>query len=160
MLQMPKYQRYCTVSEAAGAERTFRRALGLMLKRCGDQLLTVAEAKSAILGGDQQQLIEDLVGRISAIFRRLDRDGVVCLIGDCEATISELEELDMRLILLIEEALELVWSLSNTVQTANWFKLKAPLLCRDLAAFSEATEERNYLLGLGWESEFTWNGRE
>ena len=82
-------------------------------------------------------------------------EGRVCLVGDCEATISELEEIDLRLILLVEEALNLVGRLTRSGPTANWFKKEACLLSRDLAAFSEAAEERNYLLGLGWESEFS-----
>ena len=43
MEKMPAYTKYRTESDAAGAERIFRRALGLMLKDCGDHLLNVAE---------------------------------------------------------------------------------------------------------------------
>jgi hypothetical protein len=91
--------------------------------------------------------------------RRLDREGQISLVGDSTATIAELEEIDIRLILLVEEALILVRKLNSRVPSARWFHTDAGLLSRDLAAFNEATEERNYLLGLGWESEFDWNGR-
>jgi hypothetical protein len=105
-------------------------------------------------------MIDILIDKISAIFRRLDREGTVCLVGDCEATIAELEEIDIRLILLVEEALRLVYILTRGVPSQRWFQNEANLLARDLHAFSEATEERNYLLGLGWESEFIWRGGE
>ena len=103
-----------------------------------------------------EQTIDTLVERIAMIFRRLDREGLVCLVGNCEATISELEEIDTRLILMIEEAMGLVRELETDVPAASWFKTEADRLSADLAAFSEMTEERNYLLGLGWESEFNF----
>ena len=159
MQQMPSYQTYRSLEEAAGAERTFRHALGAMLKECGDRLLSVAERTAQILSAEQEVMLDNLVERIASIFRRLDREGAICLVGDCEATIAELEEIDTRLILLIEEALFLVRNLGLNPQSSRWFQRQAPLLSRDLAAFSEAAEERNYLLGLGWESEFSWHGR-
>jgi hypothetical protein len=158
--RMPVYSSYRSEREAADAERVFRRALGLMLKDCGDHLLTVAEKKAQILSSEHERMIDLLVDRISMIFRRLDREGKICLVGDCLATISELEELDTRLILLVEEALGLVRNLGVDVPAADWFKTDASRLSHDLANFSEMTEERNYLLGLGWESEFTMPGRE
>jgi hypothetical protein len=159
MEEMPHYDSYTTLEEAAGAEKTFRQALGMLLKECGDHLLTVAETQPRLLTAEQEATIDALIDRIGAIFRRLDREGVICLVGDCEATIAELEEIDTRLILLVEEALNLVRSLPNSTCATTWFKEEASLLSRDLAAFSEAAEERNYLLGLGWESEFAWHGR-
>ena len=160
MERMPVYTSYRTEKEAAEAERIFRRALGLLLKECGDHLLNVLEKKSQILNSEHEFTIDSLVDRIGLIFRRLDREGVVCLVGDCDNTIQELEELDIRLILLVEEALGLVRNLGSDVPAADWFKTDANRLSSDLANFSEMTEERNYLLGLGWESEFTLPGRE
>ena len=159
MEKMPTYTDYCTEQDAAGAERVFRRAMGFLLKECGDHLLTIAEKKSQILSDEMEQTIDGLVDRIGLIFRRLDREGLVCLVGDCTSTINELEELDTRLILMIEEALGLVRTLETDVPAASWFKTEASRLSRDLASFSEMTEERNYLLGLGWESEFTYRER-
>ena len=159
MEKMPEYSHYRSDEEAALAERGYRRALGLMLKECGDHLLNVVEKKSQILETDQERLIDALIDRIGMIFRRLDREGNVCLVGDCNATIAELEELDVRLILMIEEAITLVRSLGSDIPASSWFKNEAGRLTRDLANFSEMTEERNYLLGLGWESEFTYGGQ-
>ena len=159
MERMPAYCTYRGEDEAAAAERVFRHALGGLLKDCGDRLLNVAERKSQLLGAEQNAMIDELIDRISAIFRRLDREGTVCLVGDCHATIAELEELDTRLILLVEESALLVRRLEGGVPANSWFKDEAGQLCRDLETFSEMAEERNYLLGLGWESEFTWPGR-
>jgi len=160
MGRMPSYETYRTCEEAENAEKTFRQALGIMLRECGNQLLRVAESRPQLLSAEQQELIDILIDKISAIFRRLDREGIVCLVGDCETTITELEEIDLRLVLLVEEALNLVYNLSRNVPSTGWFKKDAGLLVRDLSAFSEAAEERNYLLGLGWESEFIWRGGE
>ncbi len=160
MEKMPRYTSYQTDDRAADAERSFRRALGLMLKECGSHLLTIAEKNSQLLSSEQEGQLDGLVERIGMIFRRLDREGDVCLIGHCDNTINELEELDTRLILVIEKATEMVRNLESGIPANMWFKSEANLLSRDLSAFSEMTEERNYLLGLGWESEFTWPGRE
>ncbi|MFT5234114.1 MAG: hypothetical protein ACI9UK_001660 [Candidatus Krumholzibacteriia bacterium] len=154
MAKMPVYTTYRTSAESAEAERVFRRAMGNLLKECGHHLLAIAEKKSQILSGDMEQTIDALIERIGAIFRRLDREGLVCLVGDCEATINELELLDTRLILLIEDAMSLVRELESDVPAASWFATEARRLSRGLADFSDMTEERNYLLGLGWESEF------
>jgi hypothetical protein len=155
MAKMPAYAAYRTEGDAADAERVFRRALGFLLKECGHHLLTVAEKKGQILNSDMEQTIDTLIDRISLIFRRLDREGLVCLVGNCDTTIHELEEIDTRLILMIEETLGLVRNLETDVPAASWFATEAARLSRGLASFSEMTEERNYLLGLGWESEFT-----
>ncbi len=155
MEKLPDYRDYCTTTDAALKEKEYRHALGMMLKDCGEYLLNVAEKKAQILNRDMQGMIDGLVDRIGVIFRRLDREGLVCLVGDHETTINELEELDMRLMLLVEEAMDLVHSLETGVPASSWFKAEAALLSQDLMTFSEMTEERNYLLGLGWESEFT-----
>ena len=160
MEKMPSYADYRSDDQAADAERTFRRALGVMLKECGDHLRTIAEKKSQILSEDQESKVDSLIDRIGMIFRRLDREGDVCLVGHCDNTINELEELDTRLILVIEKATELVRKLESGIPASTWFKSEADRLSRDLSAFSEMTEERNYLLGLGWESEFSWTGRK
>lgn len=160
MEKMPVYANYRSDDEAAAAERVFRRAMGLMLKECGHYLLTIAEKKSQILSSDMERTIDSLIERIGLIFRRLDREGLVCLVGDCDATISELEELDTRLILMIEESMSLVRDLETDIPASSWFKTEADRLSRDLAYFSEMTEERNYLLGLGWESEFTYREKQ
>ncbi len=157
--KMPCYTDYRSEEEAAIAERIYRQALGAVLKNCGDHLMSVLERKSQVMGAEQERTIGNLVDRVARIFRRLDREGIVCLVGDCAATIAELEELDMRLIMMIEEALCLVHNLGADVPAAAWFKTDAGRLSSDLDSFSQMTEERNYLLGLGWESEFRWPGR-
>ncbi len=61
---------------------------------------------------------------------------------------------------MIEEAMNLVRHLETDVPAASWFKGEAARLTRGLADFSEMTEERNYLLGLGWESEFAYKEKQ
>lgn len=158
MAKMPTYSRYCSAAEAAEAERVFRQAMGFLMKECGEHLLGIAENKAQILSSEMEHRIDDLIDRISLIFRRLDREGTVSLVGNSAATIAELEALDIRLILMIEEAMNLVRNLGTEVPAASWFKTDADQLTIDLACFSEMAEERNYLLGLGWESEFQWTG--
>jgi hypothetical protein len=156
---MPQYQTYRSRHDAVASEQRFRQALGRLLKDCGDHLLTVAERHPQILGNDQLMTIENLVDSIGAIFRRLDRDGQVTLVETAGTTIAELEELDTRLILLVEEALRLTRLLAEDIPASAWFMRQAPHLLKDLTEFSRTTEERNFLLGLGWESEFTWPRR-
>ena len=79
---------------------------------------------------------------------------MVTLVGNSSRTIAEIEAIDSRLVLLIEESLALVHNLGTEVPAAAWFKTDAARLARGLVEFSKLTEERNYLLGLGWESEF------
>lgn len=160
LLRLPTYRMYRTCADAEASEQHFRRALGRMLKECGTSLLNTMEDRRQILSPEQQQKIEILVDQISAIFRRLDREGAICLVGESEDTISELEGIDTRLILLVEEALALVEELARGAASSRWFKEQARTLSRDLVAFSEAAEERNYLLGLGWESEFIRRRKE
>ncbi len=157
--QMPQYRRYRSRREALASEQQFRQALGRLLKDCGDHLLSVAERHPQILGDDQLTTIDDLIDAIGAIFRRLDRDGLVTLVENTDTTIAELEELDTRLILLVEQALGLTRQLAENIPASAWFMRQAPCLLQDLAEFSRTTEERNFLLGLGWESEFTWPNR-
>ena len=155
MEKMPVYRSYRSEGEAAAAEHEFRHALGALLKECGERLLNVADNKSQILSAAMEDKIDDLVDRIGLIFRRLDREGVVHLVANQTTTIAELEDLDTKLILLVEQALGLVRNLGTGVPASSWFQSEADLLAVELVAFSEMAEERNYLLGLGWESEFT-----
>ena len=159
MQKMPTYTRYTTLAHAVAAERVFRRAMGARLKECGDRLLGVVEKKSQIMSGEMEQTVDVLVDRIGDIFRRLDREGVVTLVGTSARTIAEIEQIDSRLVLIIEESLALVHNLGTDVPAAAWFKTDAARLARGLGEFSKLVEERNYLLGLGWESEFRPNGR-
>jgi hypothetical protein len=157
--RMPEYGRYRTRRDAALGERTFRQALGKLLKACGDHLLAIAENHAHLLSDEQEGTIDELVDVIGSIFRRLDREGHVVLVGELDATIAELQELDVRLILLVEQAMRLTRHLAEDLPEAVWFLREAPRLLHDLTDFSQTTEERNYLLGLGWESEFTWPQR-
>ena len=159
MQKLPAYSRYTSHAHAVASERAFRRAMGARLKECGDRLLGIVEKKSQIMSADMEQVVDVLVERIGEIFRRLDREGVVTLVGGSTRTIAEIEQIDAKLMLIIEESLALVHNLGADVPATAWFKTDAPRLARGLGEFSKLTEERNYLLGLGWESEFRRQAR-
>lgn len=154
MEHLPHYDAYASRRRAVDGEREFRRSLGSLLKECGDHLLNVAEHRALVLSGEQEEIIDLLVDHISSIFRRLDREGLVAIAGDPVETVPELEELDNRLLLLAEHALTLTRALDERTPSDHWFREQAILLSQDLADLSQTAEERNYLLGLGWESEF------
>lgn len=154
MEHLPRYATYASRRRAVDAEREFRRSLGGLLKQCGDRLLDVAERRAEMLSSEQEEIIDLLVDHISSIFRRLDREGQVIIAGDPQETVAELEELDNRLLLLVEHALILTRALDEKSPPDHWFRNQAVLLSQDLADLSHTAEERNYLLGLGWESEF------
>lgn len=151
---LPPYDVYASSRQAVCHERQFRRSLGGLLKECGNHLLNVAEKRGQFLDGDQEEIIDLLVDHISAIFRRLDREGHVAIAGDPEDTVHELRTLDSELLQLAEDALQLTRDLDSYAPSESWFRNQAIQLSQDLAALSRTTEERNYLLGLGWESEF------
>jgi len=147
--RMPSYDCYGSTLRAAAEERAWRLALGRQLKECGDRLLRVVEMQPEIITDEQHDTIDGLVDDISAIFQRLNRQGQVSLgLGDAD-TVVELEEHDLRLILLIEEAHALVSALARDTRSSSWFGREAPRLSRDLDAIGTVTEARNFLLGLG-----------
>jgi len=146
--RMPSYSCYGSSLRAAAEERAWRLALGRQLKECGDRLLKVVEMQPEIITDEQHDTIDSLVDEIGAIFQRLNRQGQVCLgLGDAD-TVAELEEHDLRLILLIEEAHALVSALARDSRSSSWFGREAQRLSRDLDAIAAVAEERNFLLGL------------
>jgi hypothetical protein len=154
MSHLPHYSAYASGRRAVDAERRFRRCLGYLLKDCGNHLLHVAEVQGPRLSSEHEEIIDLLIDHISFIFRRLDREGVVKIAGDPSETVPELEELDNRLLQLAENALLLTRRLDEQHPTEAWFRNQAVELSHNLAELSRTAEERNFLLGLGWESEF------
>jgi hypothetical protein len=154
MAHLPRYAAYASSRRAVAAERTFRRSLGYLLKECGDHLLRVAESQALFLSTEQDEILDLLVDHIASIFRRLDREGAVAIAGDPRQTVPELEALDNRLLQLAESALTLTRTLEEHRPAETWFHNEAVALSHSLAELSQTAEERNYLLGLGWESEF------
>jgi len=154
MVHLPQYQAYTSGGRAVNAERGFRRSLGGLLRDCGNHLLLVAERQAQALCSDQEEIIDLLVDHISSILRRLDREGVVKIAGDPRRTVPELQALDNRLLQLAEQALTLTRTLSDRDLSSAWFRNQAVALSQSLAELSHTAEERNFLLGLGWESEF------
>ena len=99
---MPDYASYAATDGAAAEERAWRVALGCLLKECGDQLLRVVERHPQLITDEQHDTIDTLVERIGGIFRRLNRGGEICLPPDDRGAISELEEIDLRMLALLE----------------------------------------------------------
>lgn len=152
---LPHYPAYASRGQAVDAERSFRRSLGGLLKDCGNHLLQVAENQALTMSAEQETIIDLLIDHISAIMRRLDREGIVQIAGDPDQTVPELQELDNRLLHLAELALTLTLTLDDRHLASDWFREQAVALSQSLAELSRTTEERNFLLGLGWESEFS-----
>jgi hypothetical protein len=151
--QLPSYQGYDRRAEADASESGFRLALGRMLKECGDQLLNIVEKQPNLITSEQHDVIDALVDALGVILRRLNRQGLIRLRGGADDTIAELEELDLRLLLLLEEALSLAAELARCAGVTCRFQAEALRLSRRLAEFGKLAESRNFLLGLGWESE-------
>jgi hypothetical protein len=151
--ELPRYETYISRRCAVQGERSFRLAVGRLLKACGDQLLSVAERQPQLITTEQSEMIDGLVEEVGSILRRLNRQGEIKLAGERRDTIAELEEIDLRLVLLLERAFALVEKLENGIAATEWFQRDAARLSRGLEDFEVATEERNFLLGLGWESE-------
>ena len=150
--RMPSYAGYGSPLRAAAEERTWRLALGRQLKECGDRLLRVVEMQPNVITDEQHDTIDDLVDEIGAILRCLNRQGQVCLGAGEFDTVAELEEHDLRLILLLEEAHALVSALARDARASSWFGREATRLSRDLDAIGAVAEERNLLLGLSRET--------
>jgi hypothetical protein len=150
--RMPAYACYGSGRLAAAAERTWRLALGRQLKNCGDRLLRVVESQPELITDEQHGTIDRLIDDISEIFHRLNRSGPVSLRCGDAGVVAELEDLDLRLIVLLEETDALVAALVRDARASSWFGREAERLSRGLAAFGATAEERNLLLGLGWET--------
>jgi len=94
------------------------------------------------------------VTRISELVKHLNRRGAIHLIGNAAETVPRLERQDNSLILLLEEAWTHTVALAEAGAESARFDAAATALASALNRCLEATEERNRLLGLGWESEF------
>lgn len=151
--EMPAYEGYGAREEAASNERAWRLALGRLLKECGDRLLGVIEQQPHLITEEQHDTIDALIEGIGRVLRFLSQRGEICLRPGDRSAIAELEELDLRLLLLLEEALSLAAALACDVRASSWFAREAVRLSHGLAALGDATQERNCLLGLIWEAE-------
>ncbi len=153
-LSLPQYHFYGHNSTAVKNEQMFRLSLGTMLQEIAERLLTTSELRSTTMNQHQLESLEGLVEDIGALITHLNRKGAIQLSGSLTQTIDELRDLDNRLIMLLEQA----WHLSLVVLkpecSSEKFDEGGHYLTLTLEAFAETAENRNQLLGLGWESEF------
>ncbi len=148
--RLPRYEMYRSRRRARIAERDFRVAMGRLLKRCGDHLLGVVERQPQLITSEQSAIVDHLVEEIGSILRRLNRQGEIALSANAAL---DLEEVDLRLLALLEQLCGLASRLTDGLAAEEWFREDAGLLWQGLNDFEAAAEERNFLLGLGWESE-------
>lgn len=150
----PRYRFYWEGPSAQESEKSYRLEIGSLLKECAERLLHVSEADSPLLTREQHESVEDLVEEIGEIFKLLNRQGTIGLIGDISRTVPALERQDLTLYMILERVWMRTEDLAGLPADSVGFLAEASALRRDLADFVDAAEERNRLLGLGWESEF------
>jgi len=149
---LPHYYGYHRRMNANHDEAAFRLALGQRLQDLGQRLLDGAEARAHLLSEEQHHVVELVTDDITTVLKLLNRSGAIELAGDPQLVIPELQAVDAELMLLLEH----LWANGEEI-----FSHEGPVFdaaCRSVAAclesFLRLAEERNRLLGLGWESEF------
>ncbi len=150
----PMYRFYWESPTAQEGERDYRAKIGTLLKECAERLLRVTEGHGPMLAREQMDATDALVDRINEVFKLLNRQGTIRLIGDVSRTLPALESQDMQLYMILEGIWLEVEDLARRIADSRGFLATASRLMADLGSFAEAAEERNRLLGLGWESEF------
>ena len=153
-MSLPQYHFYGHVSTAVKNERSFRLSLGQMLQEIAERLLSTSESRASSMSRHRHECFEELVDDIGALITHLNRRGTLQLAGSVPETLDELRDLDNKLLMLLEQ----VWYMSQAVLRPDCngeaFDEGVQYLMLMLQAFAETAEDRNQLLGLGWESEF------
>jgi len=149
---LPHYFGYHRRTCANHDEASFRLAIGHRLQDLGQRLLDGADARPHLLTNRQHELIELLAEDITTIMKLLNRTGVIRIGGDLDDAIKELQTIDGELLILIES----MWQSANAmfVSECAGFETASCNLAACFEAFLLLAEERNSLMGLGWESEF------
>jgi hypothetical protein len=153
-MSLPQYHFYGHLSTATKHERSFRMSLGHMLQEVAERLLNSADSRGTGMNHHQQESLENVVEDVGTLITLLNRRGTIQLGGTVSETIAMLRDLDNKLIMLLEQ----VWHMSQAVLRPDCnneaFDEGVQYLTMMLEAFADTAEERNQLLGLGWESEF------
>lgn len=151
---LPHYYGYHRRTRANHDEATFRLALGQRLQDLGQRLLDGVEARPHLLSPEQHELVDMIADDITTVLKLLNRTGVIELDGDPATVIAELQSVDAELMLLLES----LWRDGAAMFRGECedFDPAFRSLAACLEAFLRLAEERNRLLGLGWESEFGW----
>jgi len=153
-MSLPQYHFYGHGSTAIKHERSFRMSLGYMLQEVAERLLNSSESRGTSMSLHQHESIEEIVEDVGALITHLNRRGTIQLEGRVAETIDTLRDLDNKLIMLLEQ----VWYMSQAVLrpecNSEAFDEGVQYLTMMMEAFAQTAEDRNQLLGLGWESEF------
>lgn len=149
---LPYYPGYFRRHAANADETEFRLEVGRQLQDLGQRMVDGAESRPHLLSPEQHDVIEALAEDIGTVLRLLNRTGTIRFVDEPEIAIPQLRETDSQLIILLERLWDLIEVLF--VDDTSVFALVADEMATCLAMFLELAEERNRLLGLGWESEF------
>ena len=149
---LPQYFGYHRRTRANHDEAEFRLALGQRLQELGQRLFDGADLRPHLLARKQHELVEMMTEDITTVMKLLNRTGVISISGDPGESILELQTIDGELLILLER----MWALADAMYLNECvdFMPAAQNLTICLEAFLRLAEERNSLLGLGWESEF------
>lgn len=153
-LSLPQYHFYGHNKTAVKHEHMFRLSLAQMLQEIAERLLNTSELRGAAMSHDHHEALEEAVEDIGALIAHLNRRGQVRIGGSLTETIDELRDLDNKLIMLLEQTWHMSMMVLRPECSCERFDEGAHYLSLMLQAFADTAEERNGLLGLGWESEF------
>lgn len=147
----PDYSRYTTSDQSIESEHRLRTSQAETLRDITNRLLTWCLINEHRVDNQKQEIIEVLLDELSNNIKLLNRHGNVAINGNRMNTIPELEELDSQIVVLLEHMTCCVRRLGGNTPTI--FAVFAQDMSVFLDSCNELLEERNRLLGLGWESE-------
>ena len=132
-------------------ESAFRLSLAHVMRDLGDRMLNYTETGGPGLDPRKTEIIDILVDGIGECLKVMNRRGKIRILGGDDNGIPDLEIVDNQLIMLLEH---ITGSTDSMVgDDSSLFSINAHDLTMLLDDFLELIEERNRLLGLGWESE-------
>ena len=148
---LPDYSRYTTPAESNETEHLIRSCLAQTMRDLGNQLLTWSAKNENQIGYQKQEIIEILTDEMSENIKLLNRRGAIYLTGDSTESAIELVELDSQIVILLEHMSDCTKRLTSGKMSV--FSAFTQDMSIFLDSFSELLEERNRLMGMGWESE-------
>jgi hypothetical protein len=148
---LPDYRQYAVTGKSEEIEHRLRTCLAQTLRELGNQLLFWSAKNETRLGCQKQEILEILADEMAENIKMLNRRGSIKISGDFAGTAIELRELDSQLVMLLEHMSEATKHLiSGRITVFATFTQDMSIF---LDSFGELLEERNRLIGMGWESE-------
>ena len=124
-----------------------------MLQDCAQRLVDFSESQTRCLSNDQLLILENCIDGMHTVYERLYRQGEIRI--KTPATIESLKQLDNNIIMTLEFVWENISRMMKIIDDKKLFNKTSTIINKTLCALADTTEERNRLLGLGWESELT-----